>query len=68
VKLQHRQAAAFVLAAARRRPDVVIVTWDRRRDAKDVASDLRELAREEGVRAKVKAHANGAVEVVVPGA
>jgi len=63
--MQHRPHAELVLAEAWNRPGVVVVVFDRRRDPKNVAADLRELAREKGIKAKVKAHANGAVEVVV---
>jgi hypothetical protein len=64
VKPQHHQHAEAVLAMARKRPGVQIVVFDRLRKPKNVAADLRELAKEMRIKAKVKAHANGAVEVV----
>ncbi len=63
--MKHRRHAQLVLTAARKRPGVQVVVFDRLRDPENVAADLRELARQKGVKAKVKAHANGAVEVVV---
>jgi len=44
---------------------VQIVLWDRRRDPKKVADDVRDVAREKGDKAAVNAHPNGAVSVVV---
>ena len=67
MKPQHRVHAESVLAMARKRPGVQIVVVDRLRDPKNVAGDIRQLAKQKGIKAKVKAHPNGAVEVVVEG-
>jgi hypothetical protein len=67
VKPQHRRDAEIVLARARGRPGVEVAVWDRRRDPKRVAHDLREVSRSKGDKAKVKAHKNGLVSVIVEG-
>ena len=60
-----RAAAEFVLAEANKRPGVQVVLWDRHGDPKAAAGDVREIAREKGIEAKVEAHPNGVVSVVV---
>jgi hypothetical protein len=60
-----RAAAEFVLAEARSRPGVEVVLWDRRGDQTTTAEGLREVAREKGIEAKVEAHPNGVVSVIV---
>jgi hypothetical protein len=65
-KARLAEPAGRPVAEARKRPGIAVIVFDRLRDAEDVAADLRELASEKGVTANVKAHANGAVEVVVP--